>query len=68
MWMLFWLTVATALFIDLAILNKHKGNIKIKNTAIMVCVWISLALFLEEQAYILHLVAKKHWSILQDML
>ncbi|MDR2399694.1 MAG: TerC/Alx family metal homeostasis membrane protein [Endomicrobium sp.] len=51
MWMLFWLTVATALFIDLAILNKHKGTIKTKNTTIMVCVWISLALLFGTSIY-----------------
>jgi tellurite resistance protein TerC len=51
MWMLFWLTVATALFIDLAILNKHKGNIKTKNTVIMICVWISLALLFGTSIY-----------------
>jgi tellurite resistance protein TerC len=44
MWGLFWVIVTTVLFIDLAILNKHKGSIKTKNAAILVCVWISLAM------------------------
>ncbi|MDR3306362.1 MAG: hypothetical protein LBS61_01615 [Endomicrobium sp.] len=51
MWILFWIVVTTALFIDLAILNKHKGNIKTKNAAILVCIWISLALLFGTTIY-----------------
>lgn len=43
MWVAFWIVVAAALFIDLAILNKHHGQVSIKEAAIMVGVWISLA-------------------------
>jgi tellurite resistance protein TerC len=48
---LFWTVVTTALFIDLSILNKHKGNIKTKKAAIIVCVWISLSLFFGASIY-----------------
>jgi tellurite resistance protein TerC len=51
MWTSFWVLVTTALFIDLAILTKHKGNIKTKNAAILVCVWISLALLFGVSIY-----------------
>ncbi|MDR1103743.1 MAG: TerC/Alx family metal homeostasis membrane protein [Endomicrobium sp.] len=51
MWVLFWTVVTTALFIDLSILNKHKGNIKTKKAAIIVCVWISLSLFFGASIY-----------------
>jgi tellurite resistance protein TerC len=51
MWVLFWTIVTTALFIDLSILNKHKGNIKTKKAAIIVCVWISLSLFFGASIY-----------------
>ncbi|MDR1942694.1 MAG: TerC/Alx family metal homeostasis membrane protein [Endomicrobium sp.] len=51
MWLLFWTVVTTALFIDLSILNKHKGNIKTKKAAIIVCVWISLSLFFGASIY-----------------
>jgi tellurite resistance protein TerC len=51
MWLLFWTVVTTALFIDLSILNKHKGNIKTKKAAIIVCVWISLLLFFGTSIY-----------------
>ncbi len=43
MWVAFWVIVITALFIDLAILNKHHGHVSIKEAALMVCVWVSLA-------------------------
>ncbi|MDR2252179.1 MAG: TerC/Alx family metal homeostasis membrane protein [Endomicrobium sp.] len=51
MWALFLVVVTTALFIDLAILNKHKGNIKTKNAATMVCIWISLSLIFGTSIY-----------------
>jgi len=43
MWIAFWVIVITALFIDLAILNKHHGQVSIKEAALMVCVWVGLA-------------------------
>lgn len=43
MWIAFWIVVLTALFLDLAILNKHKGHVSIKEAALMVTAWISLA-------------------------
>jgi tellurite resistance protein TerC len=52
MWTSFWVVVITALFVDLAILNKHKGTIKTKNAAVMVCVWISLALLFGVSIYL----------------
>ncbi|MBP5430224.1 MAG: TerC family protein [Elusimicrobiaceae bacterium] len=44
MWVAFWVTVITALFIDLTVLNKHHGHVSIKEAATMVCAWVSLAL------------------------
>jgi tellurite resistance protein TerC len=49
--MLFGVVLTTALVIDLAILNKHKGNIKTKNAAAMVLIWISLALLFGVSIY-----------------
>jgi tellurite resistance protein TerC len=51
MWLVFWTVVTNALFIDLSILNKHKGNIKTKKAVIIVCVWISLSLFFGVSIY-----------------
>jgi tellurite resistance protein TerC len=48
---LFLIIVTTALFIDLTILNKHKGNIKTKNAVIMIFVWISLSLIFGTSIY-----------------
>ena len=44
MWIAFWVVVLAALFIDLAVLNKHHGQVSIKEAALMVCIWVSLAL------------------------
>ena len=44
MWAAFWITVVTALFVDLTVLNKHRGHVSVKEAAIMVGAWISLAL------------------------
>lgn len=44
MWIAFWAVVITALFIDLAVLNKHHGHVSIKDAGIMVCAWVTLAL------------------------
>ena len=44
MWIAFWVIVLAALFIDLAVMNKHKGHVSIKEAAVMVSAWISLAL------------------------
>lgn len=44
MWIVFWVVVTAALFIDLVILNKHHGNIDLKEAVKMVCLWIGLAL------------------------
>lgn len=44
MWIAFWAVVITALFVDLAILNKHHGHVSIKDAGVMVCAWITLAL------------------------
>ena len=44
MWIAFWVIVLAALFIDLAVMNKHKGHVSIKEAAVMVGAWISLAL------------------------
>ncbi len=44
MWIAFWVIVLAALFIDLAVLNKHHGKVSMKEAAVMVCAWVSLAL------------------------
>lgn len=44
MWVSFWIIVALALFIDLAVLNKHHGKVSMKEAGLMVTAWISLAL------------------------
>lgn len=44
MWIAFWVIVLAALFIDLAVLNKHHGKVNMKEAALMVCAWVSLAL------------------------
>lgn len=43
LWIAFWITVLAALFIDLTVLNKHHGKVSMKEAAIMVGAWISLA-------------------------
>lgn len=44
LWVAFWITVIVALFVDLTVLNKHHGHVSIKEAAVMVCAWVSLAL------------------------
>lgn len=44
MWISFWIIVVLALFIDLAVLNKHHGKVSMKEAGLMVTAWISLAL------------------------
>ena len=44
LWILFWVVVAAALFIDLAVLNKHHGKVSMKEAGVMVCAWVTLAL------------------------
>lgn len=43
MWAAFWAVVITALFVDLAVLNKHHGHVSIKEAGLMVCAWVTLA-------------------------
>lgn len=44
LWIAFWVTVITALVVDLTVLNKHHGKVSMKESALMVSVWVSLAL------------------------
>ena len=44
MWIAFWVIVTVALFVDLFVMNKHKGAVTIKEALIMVSAWVSLAL------------------------
>lgn len=44
MWIAFWVVVLVALFVDLTVLNKHHGKVSMKEAALMVGAWISLAL------------------------
>ncbi len=43
MWAAFWVTVLAALFVDLTVLNKHHGKVSMKEAALMVCAWVTLA-------------------------
>lgn len=43
MWIAFWFIVLAALFVDLAVLSKHHGKVSIKEAAVMVAAWVSLA-------------------------
>lgn len=43
LWVLFWVVVIAALFIDLAVLNKHHGQVSVKEASLMVCAWVTLA-------------------------
>ena len=43
MWVAFWVTVLAALFVDLTVLNKHHGKVSMKEAALMVCAWVTLA-------------------------
>ena len=43
MWVAFWVCVITALFVDLTVLNKHRGHVSIKEAGVMVAAWVSLA-------------------------
>ncbi|MDR0734109.1 MAG: TerC family protein [Elusimicrobiota bacterium] len=44
MWIVFWITVGAALFVDLALLNKRGGKVSVREAAFMVLAWVSLAL------------------------
>lgn len=44
MWIAFWVIVIIALFVDLVILNKHKGDVSMKEALVMVSIWVGLAL------------------------
>lgn len=44
MWTAFWVIVTVALFVDLVLMNKHHGNVTIKEASLMVIAWVSLAL------------------------
>lgn len=43
LWVLFWAVVIAALFVDLAVLNKHHGQVSVKEASVMVCAWVTLA-------------------------
>lgn len=43
MWTAFWVIVSVALFVDLVLMNKHHGNVTIKEASLMVVAWVSLA-------------------------
>lgn len=44
LWVAFWVIIILALFIDLAVMNKHHGKVTIKEALIMVGIWVSIAL------------------------
>jgi len=43
MWLTFWFIVIVALFTDLFVVTKQKGNVTIKEASLMVAAWVSLA-------------------------
>lgn len=44
MWIVFWIIVPIALFVDLFVVSKHKGAVSIKEAAVLSAAWILLAL------------------------
>lgn len=54
LWIVFWITVVLALFIDLVILNKHHGKVSIKESLTMVAAWVSLALIFGGAIWFVH--------------
>ena len=56
LWAAFWVTVIAALFIDLTVLNKHHGHVSIKEAAVMVCAWVSLALLFGGAIWLFHIL------------
>lgn len=43
MWIVFWVVIAIALFIDLVVVKHHHGKVTIKEASFMVAAWIALA-------------------------
>ena len=43
LWVAFWVVVLAALLVDLTVLNKHHGHVSMKQAAVMVGAWVSLA-------------------------
>ena len=43
MWVIFWVVIAIALFVDLVVVKHHHGKVSIKEASLMVAAWISLA-------------------------
>ena len=54
LWIVFWIVVVLALFIDLVVLNKHHGKVSIKEALTMVCAWVSLALVFGGAIWFVH--------------
>jgi len=52
MWIVFWVVVSAALLVDLVVISKLRGgDIHMKEAVIMVCIWVSLALFFGVAVY-----------------
>lgn len=43
MWIIFWVVIAIALFVDLVVVKHHHGKVSIKEASLMVAAWIALA-------------------------
>lgn len=43
MWIIFWVVIAIALFVDLVVVRHHHGKVSIKEASLMVAAWIALA-------------------------
>ncbi len=54
LWIVFWVVVVIALFIDLVVLNKHHGKVSIKEALTMVAAWVSLALVFGGAIWFVH--------------
>lgn len=54
LWIVFWIVVVLALFIDLVVMNKHHGKVTIKEALTMVCAWVSLALVFGGAIWLVH--------------
>lgn len=54
LWIVFWIVVVLALFIDLVVLNKHHGKVSIKEALTMVAAWVSLALIFGVAIWLVH--------------
>ncbi|MDR3049325.1 MAG: TerC/Alx family metal homeostasis membrane protein [Elusimicrobiota bacterium] len=51
MWLVFWIVIASAFFVDIFIMSRRKEAITLNKAAKMVCIWVSLALLFAGAVY-----------------